>query len=82
MLSSRQGGWNDFPILSITILIVTNLERDIQHSAQVSDIAKELKKIGKATPGSVVVPDRRTDGTVATPPTPGPRVDRRRERKP
>ena len=83
VLSSRQGGWNDFPILSITILIVTNLERDIQHSAQVSDIAKELKKIGKATPGSVVVPDRRTDGTVATPPTPpGPRVDRRRERKP
>jgi diguanylate cyclase (GGDEF)-like protein len=72
VLSSRQGGMKDFPILSITILIVTNVGRDIQHSAQVSDIAKELKKIGKATKGSVVVPDRRSDGSfiVATGPEP------------
>ena len=63
VLSSRQGGMKDFSVLSITILIVTNVGRDIQHSAQVSDIAKELKKIGKATKGSVVVPDRRSDGS-------------------
>ncbi len=63
VLSSRQGGMKDFPVLSITILIVTNVGRDIQHSAQVSDIAKELKKIGKATKGSIVVPDRRSDGS-------------------
>jgi diguanylate cyclase (GGDEF)-like protein len=63
VLSSRQGGMKDFSVLSITILIVTNVGRDIQHSAQVSDIAKELKKIGKATKGSIVVPDRRSDGS-------------------
>ena len=66
VLSSRQGGYSDFRMLSITILIVTNVGRDIQHSAQVSDIAKELKKIGKSTPGSVVIPDRRADGTAVT----------------
>ena len=70
VLSSRQGGYTDFRVLSITILIVSNVGRDIQHSAQVSDIAKELKKIGKATAGSVVVPDRRSDGTFVAPVTP------------
>lgn len=68
--SSRQGGLNNFPVLSITILVVTNVGREIQHSAQVSDIAKELKKIGKATKGSVVIPDRRSDGSLVTPSLP------------
>jgi diguanylate cyclase (GGDEF)-like protein len=72
VLSTRQGGWTDFPILSITILIVTNVGRDIQHSAQVSDIARELKKKGKTVPGSVVVPDRRGDGTLIAPAGPEP----------
>jgi diguanylate cyclase (GGDEF)-like protein len=73
--SSRQGGVQSFPFLSITILIVTNVQRDIQHSAQVADVAKELKKIGKATKGSCVIPDRRSDGSpvlpARTPPGPG-----------
>jgi diguanylate cyclase (GGDEF)-like protein len=65
--SSRQGGVQNFDILSITILIVTNVARDIQHSAQVADVAKELKKIGKAKKGSCVIPDRRSDGTLIQP---------------
>jgi diguanylate cyclase (GGDEF)-like protein len=69
--SSRQGGVQDFNLLSITILVVTNVARDIQHSAQVSDVAKELKKLGKAHRGSVVVHDRRTDGSPVTPATDG-----------
>ncbi|HEV8128037.1 MAG TPA: response regulator [Candidatus Eisenbacteria bacterium] len=78
VLSSRQGGMKDFAVLSITILIVTNVGRDIQHSAQVSDIAKDLKKIGKATKGSVVVPDRRSDGTfVVAGPEPPPTEPRK-----
>jgi PleD family two-component response regulator len=78
VLSSRQGGMKDFSVLSITILIVTNVGRDIQHSAQVSDIAKELKKIGKATKGSIVVPDRRSDGTfVVAGPEPPPTETRK-----
>jgi diguanylate cyclase (GGDEF)-like protein len=77
VLSSRQGGVNNFDLMSITILIVSNQSREIQHSAQVSDIAKELKKIGKATKGSIVVPDRRSDGSLVVPaadrPEPGAR---------
>ena len=67
VLSSRQGGIKKFGMMSITILIVSNVGRDIQHSAQVSDVAKELKKRGKAMVGSVVVPDRRLDGTPIMP---------------
>jgi DNA-binding response OmpR family regulator len=70
--SSRQGGVQDFALLSITILVVTNVARDIQHSAQVSDVAKELKKLGKAHRGSVVVHDRRTVGSPVTPARDGP----------
>jgi diguanylate cyclase (GGDEF)-like protein len=72
--SSRQGGVQNFEFLSITVLVVTNVQRDIQHSAQVADVAKELKKIGKATKGSCVISDRRSDGTPVVPlrGTPGP----------
>jgi PleD family two-component response regulator len=65
--SSRQGGVQNFDLLSITVLIVTNVVRDIQHSAQVSDVAKDLKKRGKAIRGSVVVHDRRSDGSAVHP---------------
>jgi len=62
VLSSRQGGWRDFGFLSITILGVTNVGVEIQHSAQVSDRAKDLKKLGKAIQGSVILFDRRSEG--------------------
>ncbi|MBI4364780.1 MAG: response regulator [Candidatus Latescibacteria bacterium] len=69
VLSSRQGGVTNFEMMSITVLVVTNVGRDIVHGAQVSDIAKELKKKGKAQRGSVVVPDRRSDGSPVMPAT-------------
>lgn len=65
--SSRQGGVQKFDLLSITILIVTNLARDIKHSAQVSDVARDLKKKGKAHRGSIVVADRRAHGLPVLP---------------
>ena len=65
--SSRQGGVNNFDVMSITILVVSNVGRNIRHSAEVSDIAKELKKRGKAIKGSIVLSDRRSDGTLLTP---------------
>ena len=67
VLSSRQGGVKEFQIMSITILIVSNVGREISHGAQVVDISKELKKQGKAMPGSVVVSDRRSDGSPIVP---------------
>lgn len=75
VLSSRQGGWRDFGILSITILGVMNVGVEIQHSAQVSDRAKDLKKVGKAVKGSVIVFDRRSDGSPAVPVVPDPPAD-------
>ena len=67
VLSSRQGGVKRFDILTVTILVVSNVGRDIRHSAQVSDIAKDLKKKGKAIVGSCIVPDRRSDGSLVSP---------------
>jgi hypothetical protein len=55
--------------MSITILIVSNVGRDIHHGAQVVDISKELKKQGKAMRGSVVISDRRSDGSPIIPVT-------------
>ncbi len=67
VLSSRQGGVKEFPLMSVTILIVSNVGRNIQHSAEVIDISKDLKKHGKSIPGSVVVSDRRSDGSPIVP---------------
>ena len=67
VLSSRQGGVKSFDVLTVTILLMSNVGRDIQHSAQVSDIAKDLKKKGKAIAGSCIVTDRRSDGSLVTP---------------
>jgi len=55
----RQGRKNIFPIMTISIAVVTNLHREIRHIGEVSDIAVELKKLAKMTPGSVVVKDQR-----------------------
>jgi diguanylate cyclase (GGDEF)-like protein len=72
ILSSRQGGVTDFDLMSITIAIVTNVHRQIQHGAQVSDLAKDVKKRGKAMRGSIVLEDRRasTSHPVPAPGTP------------
>jgi diguanylate cyclase (GGDEF)-like protein len=69
ILSSRQGGVTDFDLMSITIAIVTNLHREIDHGAQVSDLAKDVKKRGKAMRGSVVLEESRR---AAAPPIPAP----------
>jgi len=73
VLSSRQGGVTDFDLMSITIAVVTNLHRDLEHGAQVSDLAKDVKKRGKAMRGSVVLEESRRGAAappVAAPGTP------------
>jgi diguanylate cyclase (GGDEF)-like protein len=67
VLSSRQGGVKKFDVLSVTILLVSNVGRAFRHSAEVSDLAKDLKKRGKAIIGSCIVEDRRSDGSLVTP---------------
>ena len=55
----RQGKKVKFPIISISIAVVTNVHRDIKHPGEISAIAASLKKLAKNKKGSVFVVDRR-----------------------
>lgn len=48
-----------FPLMSLTIALVSTDRVPVSHLAQLSDIAQELKEHGKGIPGSVVVGERR-----------------------
>jgi diguanylate cyclase (GGDEF)-like protein len=56
---NRQGQEQKFPIISISVCIVSNETRKIEHVAQVGEIAAELKKYAKGLPGSNCVKDKR-----------------------
>lgn len=55
----RRGNHEQFPIMSLSIAVVTNEQRLITHPGDVSKIASELKKRAKALKGSVFVRDGR-----------------------
>ncbi|MDQ2085395.1 response regulator [Herbivorax sp. ANBcel31] len=57
--SNRQGQIMKFPIVSISLSVVTNEERELISHVQIAEIAAELKKKAKSMPGSVYVKDRR-----------------------
>jgi len=48
-----------FPLMSLTIAMVSTDRMPVSHLAQLIDIAQELKAHGKGIPGSVVVGERR-----------------------
>jgi diguanylate cyclase (GGDEF)-like protein len=48
-----------FPLMSLTIALVSTDRMPVSHLAQLVDIAQELKAHGKGIPGSVVVGERR-----------------------
>ncbi len=58
-VGNRQGGVARVPLLAITLAVVTDENGPVEHVAQVSDIASELKCFGKRQEGSVVVRERR-----------------------
>ena len=58
---TRQGEKRDFPIMTISIAVVTNRHRTIVNHIQVGEIAAELKAHVKSIPGSAYVVDKRTD---------------------
>jgi len=68
----RRGRPTRFPLMSITLVIVTNEHRTLRHPGQVADIAAELKQKAKMLPGSVILRDRRSDPIEATP-SPNPK---------
>ncbi len=55
----RRGNHERFPIMSLSIAVVTNEHRTVSHPGDVSKIASELKKVAKSRPGSVYVKDHR-----------------------
>jgi diguanylate cyclase (GGDEF)-like protein len=57
----RLGNYQKFPLVSISIAIITNEQRAIKHHGKVAQIAAELKKFAKSFEGSVYVKDRRTE---------------------
>lgn len=57
--SNRQGQVMKFPLISISLAIVTNEARDLVSHIQIAEIAAELKKKAKSMHGSTYVKDRR-----------------------
>jgi hypothetical protein len=49
------------PVMSVTIAVVKSTDNQIEHFAEVNDIASSLKEYGKRIEGSVVVKERRQD---------------------
>ena len=55
----RQGNINKFPIMTITIGVVTNTRRKFSHKGQIVAVGAELKKHIKSLEGSNYIIDRR-----------------------
>jgi diguanylate cyclase (GGDEF)-like protein len=56
---SRKGVKKKFPIMTISIGVVTNKKRQLKHVVQVGEIAAEVKNYAKSKPGSLYFVDRR-----------------------
>jgi GGDEF domain-containing protein len=56
----RRGHEYQVPLMSLSIGVVTNENREFTHTAQVSELATEMKSYAKTLSGSLYVVDRRT----------------------
>jgi diguanylate cyclase (GGDEF)-like protein len=56
---NRRGEIEKYPIMTVTVAAVASEGRCFTHVAQVSDVAAEMKHLGKQQKGSVIVWDRR-----------------------
>ncbi len=59
--SNRQGQKQKFPIMTLSIAVVSNRLRRLESLAEISRIAGELKKLAKQKEGNVFVTDQRRD---------------------
>ena len=57
---NRRQVTEQFPLMSLTIALVSTDRIPVSHLAELIDIAQELKSHGKGIPGSVLVGERRT----------------------
>ena len=56
---NRQGNKMRYPVISISVAVVSNENRNLISHIQVAEIAAEMKKKAKAIEGSVYVKDKR-----------------------
>lgn len=56
---NRRGEHREYPIMTISLAVVTNELRELHNHLEVSEIAAELKKKAKALPGSNYLKDKR-----------------------
>jgi DNA-binding response OmpR family regulator len=59
--TDRHGILRSFPVMSVTIAVVTNQNRRFDSADEVSEVAATLKKRGKGQPGSGYVVDQRAE---------------------
>jgi GGDEF domain-containing protein len=57
----RRGNREQFPLMTLSIAVVSNDRTLITHPGQISSIISQLKKRAKALPGSKYVKDQRTE---------------------
>jgi PleD family two-component response regulator len=62
---SRRNVPEQFPLMSLTIALVSTDQARVSHMAELADIAQELKARGKGIPGSVLVGERRRHAEAA-----------------
>ena len=58
-VKNRRHELEDFPLMTVTIALVSTDRTQVSHLAQLTDIAQELKAHGKGIPGSVLIGERR-----------------------
>jgi GGDEF domain-containing protein len=58
----RRGEEYEVPLMTLSIGVVTNEHRTFVHTAQISELATEMKTYAKSFAGSIYVVDRRHDG--------------------
>ena len=63
---NRRHAIERFPLMSVTIAMVSTDRHAVSHLAQLIDIAQELKAHGKGIPGSVLVGERRRSTETST----------------
>jgi hypothetical protein len=56
----RRGGEHEVPLMTLSIGVVTNEQRHFTHTAQISELATEMKAYAKTFSGSIYVVDRRS----------------------
>jgi len=57
--ANRKGDIIKYPLMSISIAVVSNEYRALENHIQIAEIAAELKKKAKSVSGSIYVKDRR-----------------------